>query len=211
MALGQSAVSHRGLDTRGEVEQAEGVGHRRACSADACRESVLREPELIDQLAVGVGRFDRVEVLALKVLDEGELELVAVRELADQGGDAVEAGGLGGSKAAFPSHELVAVDRLRHQDRLEDAVLSDACRQRGEALLVEPLARLMRVWLDAVRRDLERAGLTGAALRDQGCKAATEPLGTLRPDRHDATASGDCDRSGSSRLSRARSSFVNAA
>jgi hypothetical protein len=25
-------------------------------------------------------------------------------------------------------------------------------------LRVEPLARLMRVWLDAVRRDLERAG-----------------------------------------------------
>ena len=85
---------------------------------------VLGEPELVDQLAVGVGRLDRVEVRALEVLDERELELVAIGELADDGRDALEAGGLGGAQPALAGDELVAVDGLGDEDRLEHAVLA---------------------------------------------------------------------------------------
>ena len=53
---------------------------------------VLAEAELVDELPVGVGRLDRVEVLALEVLDERELELLAVGELADDRRDPLEAG-----------------------------------------------------------------------------------------------------------------------
>ena len=43
---------------------------------------------------IGARRLDRVEILALEVLDEGELELLAVGQLADDGRDALEAGRL---------------------------------------------------------------------------------------------------------------------
>ena len=55
-------------------------------------ELLLGEPELVDQLAVGVRRLDRIEVLALEVLDERELELLAVRQLADDRRDPLQPG-----------------------------------------------------------------------------------------------------------------------
>ena len=115
-----------------ELEQAQRVGDGRAGAPDAGRDVVLAEPELVDQLAVGVGRLDRVEVLALQVLDERELELVAIDELADDGRDAIEAGRLGRPEAALAGDELVAVDRLGDEDRLEDAVLGDARAERRQ-------------------------------------------------------------------------------
>ena len=209
--LGQSTVGHRALDPGGKIEQTERVGHGRARPADARREGVLCEAEFVDQLAVRVGRLDRVEVLSLQVLDERELELVAIRQLAHQRRDPVEAGGLRRTEPPLTGDELIAVDRLGHEDGLEDAVLRDARGQRRETVGIEALARLMRVGLDARGRDLERPGLTGTPLRDQRGEAAAEALRAFRADRHDATASGDWDRSGSSWLSRARSSLVRAA
>ena len=95
-------------------------------STDAGRDLVLAEPELLDELAIGVRRLERIEVFALEVLDEREFELLAIGELADDGRDPVEAGGLGRAQPALTGDELVAVDRLGDQDRLEDAVLDDA-------------------------------------------------------------------------------------
>ena len=148
-----------------EVEQAERVRDGRSGAADARRDVVLAEPELVDQLAVGLGRLERVEVLALEVLDEGELELLAIGELADDRRDAVEAGRLRGAQPPLAGDELVAVDRLGDEDRLEDAVLGDARGQRREALGVEPLARLVRVRRDP-RRSRSRSTPAGP-----GCAA----------------------------------------
>ena len=75
--------------------------------------SLLAEPELLDQLAVRLRRLERIEILALEVLDEGDLELLAVGELADDRGDAFETGRLGGPEPPLAGDELVAVDRLR--------------------------------------------------------------------------------------------------
>ena len=212
MALGQSPVGDRGLDPRGEVEQAERVRDRRAGTPDTGREAILGEPEFVDELAIGIGGLDRVEILALEVLDEGELELIAIGELAHESRDAIEAGGLRRPKPPLTGDELVAVDRLGHEDRLEHAVLRDARRERREAVRIEPLARLMRVGLDPRGRDLERPWLSGAPLRDERGQAAAEALGALRSNRHDdATASADCGWLASPRPSRARSSFVKAA
>ena len=87
--------------------------------------------ELVDQLAVGVRLLDRVEVRALEVLDERQLELLAIGELADDRRDALQAGQPRGADAALAGDELVAVEGLGDEDRLDDAVLADA---RGERL-----------------------------------------------------------------------------
>ena len=124
VALGQSPVGDRGLDARCEVEQAECVRDRRAGTPDTGREAILGEPEFVDELAIGIGGLDRVEILSLEVLDQGELELIAIGELANESRDAVETGRLGRPEAPLTGDELVAVDRLRHEDRLKDAVLA---------------------------------------------------------------------------------------
>ena len=206
----QSAVGDRRLDTGREVEQAERVGDGRAGTTDAGREAILGEPELVDELAIRVGGLDRVEVLALEVLDERELELIAIGQLAHERRDPVEAGGLRRAQPPLTGDELVAVDRLGHEDRLEDAVLRDARRERRETVRIEPLARLMRVGLIRDVGISSVAGLAGAALRDQRGEPAAEALRALRVGpsrRHRFVATGRW-LAVDPRPSRARSSVV---
>ena len=59
------------------------------------------------------GLLDRVEVGALEVLDERELELVPVGELADDGRDPLQPGHLRGAHASLAGDELVALEGLR--------------------------------------------------------------------------------------------------
>ena len=115
-----------------EVEQPERVRDGRARPADATGDLFVGEPELVDEPAEALGRFDRVEVLALQVLDQRDLELRAVVELADDRRDPLEAGRDGRSQAPLPGDELVAVDGLGDEDRLQDPVLADARGQRRE-------------------------------------------------------------------------------
>ena len=89
-----------------------------------CRDVVLGEPELLDELPIGFRRLERVEVLALQVLDERELDLLAIGQLADDSRDALQPGRLCGAQSAFAGDELEAVDGLGHEDRLQDAVLA---------------------------------------------------------------------------------------
>ena len=64
--------------------------------------------------------LDRVEVLALEVLDERDLQLGLVIELADDRRDALEPGRGGGAQPPLAGDQPVAVDRLGDEDRLED-------------------------------------------------------------------------------------------
>ena len=145
MALGQPTIRDRRLDAGCEVEKAKRVRDGRSGTTDPRRDFVLAEAELVDELSVGFRRLERIEILALQVLDQRELELVAIGELAHDCRDAFEAGGLRGPEPALAGDELVAVDRLGHEDRLDDAVLADARGQGRQAVGVEPLAWLVRV------------------------------------------------------------------
>jgi hypothetical protein len=48
--------------------------------------------ELVEQAAIGDRLFERVEVGALQVLDEGRFERFAIGEVADEGRDLVQLG-----------------------------------------------------------------------------------------------------------------------
>ena len=83
-------------------------------AADPPGDLLLGQPELVDRAGGRRAASSmRAEVGALEVLDEGELELVPVGELADDGGDALEAGEPGRPEAALAGDELVAVERSR--------------------------------------------------------------------------------------------------
>jgi hypothetical protein len=92
-----------------------------------------------------VGLFEGTQVFALEVLYERELELVSIRELPNDRGDPVETGKLGGAEASLAGDELVAVNRLDHEDRLQDAMGGNARSEGLELRLTDPLTGLARV------------------------------------------------------------------
>ncbi len=205
--LREAAVGDRGLDIRVEVEQAQRVGDGRARLADALGDALLGEPELVDELAVGEGLVDRVEVGALDVLDERDLELVAIRELADERRDALEAREPGGAHAALAGDELVAVERLGDEDRLQHAVLADARGELLEAGVVDVAPRLVRVRRDPGERDLDHGRGRLRALRDQRGEPAAErrrARSALTVMRRSPPACRSRDRSSSGRRDRIR-------
>ena len=131
------------------------------------------------------GLLDRAEIRALEVLDEGDLELVAIGELADHRGNALEPGQLAGPEAPLTGDELVAVERLGDEDGLEHAVLADARCERLELVRVEPLARLAGIRLDPRDRDLGQAASAGRAAGSGRTRPRPRPEWRSVLDRHD--------------------------
>ena len=96
-----------------------------AGAADALADRLAGEPELVDEQGAGARLLDRVQVLAGHVLDQGQLERLAVLVRGDDGGDELEAGELGGAPPALPGDQLVGAARARtDQHRLDDAALT---------------------------------------------------------------------------------------
>ena len=96
------------------------------------------------ELVVRVRLFDRVEVLALDVLDERDLQGVAVVVISLMtAGRAVEAGLLRGAEAALAGDQPVAVvaDAGDHK-RLDDPVLAEL-RARSS---IEASLKVLRGW-----------------------------------------------------------------
>ena len=153
----QPAVGDRGLDPLVELQEAERVGDRRPGSTDLPGDVLLGQPELLVELPEGVRFLDRVEVLALDVLDECELELLAIGELADHRGNSLESGEASGLDAALTGDDPVAVERLGDEDRLEDAVVGDARSERLEVGVLDVAPGLVRVDPDLAERDLAGA------------------------------------------------------
>src|SRR5262245_25656575 len=189
MTLADPFLDERFLHARVEVEQPQGVRDRRLRAANPARDLVVGEAELGDQGPVRGRGLDRAEVGPLEVLDQGHLELVAVGELSDHGRDPVEPGESSGTEATLAGDELVAVERLRHEDRLQHAVLADAGRKGLELIGAEALPRLTGVRLDPGDRDLGDPRRL-LSLRDQGGEAATQTRLALRMDGHARTPTG---------------------
>ena len=180
MALGDVALAQGVLDRRVEVEEAEGVGDRGPGAADSGRDLVLGQPELVGQLAVGVGLFHGVEVRALDVLDDGDGKLVALGELADDGRDVVQPGHLRGANAPLAGDELVSVQDLRDEHGLEHAVDGDARRKALQRLLLDALAGLIWVAFDPGDRDLDGRGAGRARLGDERSQSSAQTGVALR-------------------------------
>ena len=115
---------------------------------------LLRQPEVVVELVIRHRLFDRVEVLALDVLDERDLQRVALgHHLFDDDRDGGQAGLLRGAEAALAGDELVLVAGARDDERLDDAVLADAARQLFDRRFVERLARLEGIRLRSARSE----------------------------------------------------------
>ncbi|GIU90254.1 MAG: hypothetical protein KatS3mg010_1353 [Acidimicrobiia bacterium] len=176
----QRAVLHVPLDRRRELEQPEHVGDRRPGLADPLGHLVVREVEVLDQLLVGRRLLQRVQLLALDVLDDGLLQHRGVVGVPDDGGDRLEADPAGGPPATLAGDELEGVALLPDEHRLEDAHLPDRLGEGREALLVEVLARLLGVGPDRGDGDLLEPGATvlDGPRGDEGAEPLTQSAGS---------------------------------
>jgi hypothetical protein len=121
MAGGEHAVTHVALNTRRELEETEGVRDRGPGFADPVCHLVVSEIEVFDELLVRCRFIERVQILALQVLDERLLQAGDVIDLSDDGGDRRETGTAGSPVAALSSDDLVlARAELPNQNRLEN-------------------------------------------------------------------------------------------
>ena len=81
VADGEQVLHDPGLDLLVEIEQPHRVGDRGAALADFLRNVVLAHPEFAGEPRVGLRFLDRVEIGALQILDQRELENLEVGRL----------------------------------------------------------------------------------------------------------------------------------
>ena len=130
--------------------------------------------------------LERIEIGALDVLDDGQLELVAVGELPDHRRDALQTGRAGRADPALAGDQDVTVEGLRHDHRLQDPVLAHAGGQRRQLLLVHVATWLIRIRGDPSQRHIVDADVHRSG-RDQGREpSAQSGGGPFRPRRHEA-------------------------
>jgi hypothetical protein len=144
------------------------------CSPTFHRDLLLGQTAF-EELLEALGLLDRVEVGALEVLDERQLEHHVVADpFADDRGDHRKADGLRGAPPAFAGDQLIAPRRGADDDGLQDAVRADARLELGERLGSENAA-----WLEGVRSDLSEGKL---GLRFLGGARRTRATPDLCPD-----------------------------
>jgi hypothetical protein len=145
---------HPLLHGRRQVQQPQGVGDVRPGAADLAGEFLVGGAEIVEELLVGRGLFERVELLTVQVLDQRVPEHVVVVRLLDDGADLAQAGPLRRAPPALARDKLVPAGRGRADDHgLQQADLPDGLGKLVECVLVEAQPRLPRVRGDRGDRD----------------------------------------------------------
>ena len=120
--------------------------------------SRLRQAAFLHQALVAHRHLDRVQVLALDVLDDGHLKHTLVIGITDIGGNHVHPGLRARAETALTADDLVLGAFLADGDGLDEPEGADGVRQFLEGFLPETHAGLEGVRLDEVHRDAEDVG-----------------------------------------------------
>ena len=174
----QATGGDLGADFFRQLQQAEEVRDRRAILADGARDVLLLQVKLVGEPPVGEGLFNRVEVLALDVLDERHLQersFLSRRDVADGDRHAQQAGELRGAPASFAGDDLEPIAHPPHHDGLDDAVGLDRLRELLEPGLVDVPAGLEFIRREAVDVRLDSGGRPWwRQIRNQRAEAFTK-------------------------------------
>ncbi len=113
----------------------------------------MSELEFLLQPLQGHRFFDRVEILALDVLDQRHGDGGFVRNLANQRRHTFQTGLLAGAPASLAGDDLVAaaLDRT-HDDGLHHAVIADRLRQFFQRLRIHVATGLILAALNQLQR-----------------------------------------------------------
>lgn len=128
------------------------VRYRCPVLAEAFAGLIVCEVEAVDVSPISFCFVDGVKVFAVNIFDKGPFGLLLWRDgVADDGGYAGQAGGLGGRGAAVAGDEFVAVGGFSgDKNRLQDAMDADGIDQFGEVGKVDGGSGLMGIGIKLV-------------------------------------------------------------
>ena len=156
----------------------------RPALADDLGDLVLAVVELLGERLIAARLFERIEIGALHVLDDGKLERLAIADFEQQHRHIVQARALRRAPASLAGDDLVLIHRAAHrahQDRLDDAALADRCRELVKLGVRKRAPRIARVRLHELDRHAALVALTLQHLRfvadvaDQCRQSTAEP------------------------------------
>jgi hypothetical protein len=158
----EHARRHPLLDDRRQVQQPQGVADVRSGAAYLARQLLVGGAEIVKELLVRGGLFERIELLAVQVLDQGVPEELVVLGLLDDRADLGQPGALAGPPPPLAHDELIPAGPGRADDhRLQQADLADRLRELVQGLFVEGPP-----WLPGVRRDRRDLDLPVVSAQD---------------------------------------------
>ena len=192
-APSRSPAEKQLLHRLAQLQQPQQVGRGAARAADGAGCRLVGQAEFLGQ-ALDAARFlERVEVLALHVLDQRHRRRRLVGHVAHQHRHALEAGKAGGADAALAGDDLEAVGGAAidaaHEHRLHHALDLDALGQLVQAGFVHAGARLVAAGLQLLERQRSRLAVSRAGAGfgclpngrpEQRFEAEPEALGFLR-------------------------------
>ena len=165
----QDAGGDAALDQGRQLEQPQRVGDLRPGPSDPAGQLVVGAAEVLQQLVVGVGLLQRVELGAVQVLQQGVAQHDVVAARPHDRRQLGQTGLAGGPHPPLTHDQLVALTAERtHDHGLQQAHLADGVHQLGHRVLVEDLARLARVGLHRVEGDLGEVGAAHQLLAVRG-------------------------------------------
>ncbi len=158
MSLADLTRAKRALHAVGKGEQTEGIGDAGAGAADALGDGRLRQPEIVDELAVGGRLLQRREVGAHDILDQRQLQHGARDGLLDDGGHRAQPRQTGRPPAPLPrdEDEPATLRTVGDHQRLDHPVHADRGGERLQRLRVHLDAGLIGIRRDRVDIDIER-------------------------------------------------------
>ena len=144
----------------GQLQQAQQIADRRAGASDRLRRLLVRHLKLIDEARQSARFLQRIQVLALNVLDERNGDCRLIGNLADNGWDLGKARQLRRTPTPLTGNDLVAprraIRRLQrsYDDRLDDALRANRIRKLLQSLRAHIRAGLVAPTLQEVERKL---------------------------------------------------------
>ena len=139
----QRSIDHLRLHLRRQLQQPQQVRDMTARLVDDLGEHLLRMPIFARQPLIGLRFFDRVEILALDVLDQRDLERLGIVEVANDDRHLVQPRALRRPPAPLARDDLIVMPMRPHHDRLDQPTRRDRRRQLVEHRLVEMPSRLI--------------------------------------------------------------------
>ena len=185
-----------------QMQQTQQIADRTARAPQRCRSPLVRHAEFVDQPLDAVRLFQRIELLALDVLDQGNRQRRLVRHGTHHRRNLGQPGLAGRPPAPFPGDQFVFTQTdLAHHDRLDYPLRQDRVRQLGQRRLVHVGTRLI-----APRADIadfqRRQPVFGMVGRQQDIQPAPQPFGFLFGHTHAVTAIASSRASNSSARAR---------
>ena len=164
------AGQQHGLYRIGQVQQTQQVGGCAARTADGLCRLLVGVIELVDQTLDGACLFQRVQVLALDVLDQRQGQCVFVADLLDDHRHRGQLGQRGRAETALTRDDLVPaiVEGPDHQ-RLQQAMLVNRVGQFLQRRFVHSRTRLVAAGLQQVQCNLADPFLCASGRRGCWC------------------------------------------